>query len=217
MIDILIPSLNRPQRLPALIANLHATTKFPHKLHFAISDVESARILQLAGENYVMDCGEPPESTFGNRCNRLYLLGNMPFVYTVGDDDEHLDGWDTYMLAKFVPGIELVISKCNHMTMMTRNYIETQSGCVDIPNVIYGPYAHNYTELELCCTAKMRGVAAWCNVPTVIHHRHVGNGDCCVGDFEHDDTYKRGDDTFAEDERLFQQREAAYFSGNRYW
>lgn len=218
VIGILIPSLNRPQRLPALVTNLHATTRFPHKLHFAISDDESARVLTELGEDFVVDSGHPPDSTFASRVNRLYAMTDEPFCYLVGDDDEHLPAWDVHMLACMSdPSTQLVVSQCNHMALMTRHYIETHSGCVDIPNVICAPYGHNFVEIELVSVAKMRGVATWCQVPTVIHHRHVGNGDCCVGDFEHDETYQRGDDGFAADDLLYQQREAAYFPGQRYW
>ena len=100
---------------------------------------------------------------------------------------------------------------------MTRHYVETQSGCVDIPNVIFAPYAHNFTEVEFCCTANYRKVAAWCPVPTVIHHRWQGNDDCCVGDAEKDETYARGDSGWDHDLAMFNEREARLFPGARYF
>ncbi len=217
MIDILIPSLSRPHRLDALIDNLHATTVSDHTLYFAINDGESAKILLARGENFVVDSGQPPESTFANRVNRLYGLTHGEYVYLVGDDDEHLPSWDANMLACMTDGVEMVVSKCTHMALISRHYVETQSCCVDIPNVICGPYVHNFVEWELAFVANMRGVLAQCQVPTVMHHRWADGGECCVGDNDHDDTYKRGDAGWDHDLAMFEDRERRLFPGSRYW
>ena len=216
-IGILIPSLNRPSRLDALIDNLHATTSNPHRLHFAVSDPESVAILRARGEHYITDSGEPPESTFGNRVNRLYSITNESYFIPVGDDDEHLPGWDEDMLECMTPGVKMVVSRCTHMALISRRYIETQSGCVDTPDVVCGPYRHNFTEWELVFTANMRGVLARCPVPTVIHHRWQDGGECCVGGFEHDETYQRGDSGWDHDLAMFEDREPRLFPNSRIW
>lgn len=217
-VGILVPSLNRPQNLTKLVANLHDTAGYPHRLHFCVSDQESQEILSTLGEHFIVDSGEHPESTFANRVNRLYRETDEDVFYFCGDDDSHYDGWLATMMDCFRPGIEMVVAKCLHVTLQTRKYVEEQSCCVDVPNVvIYPGYIHNYAEWELTCTAHMRGVMTVCPVETVEHHRWASDGKDCIEANPYDDTYKRGDDGFVQDTATFTERENRLFPGHRHW
>jgi hypothetical protein len=214
-VGILIPSLNRPQNLGPLIDNIHATAGHPHTLHFAVSDPESIAILTELGEHFITDDGD----TWPNRVNALYhATDESRFYVGCGDDDWHYDGWLRTMLDCFTDGIEVVFAHCLHTMVITRRYIQEQSGCVDVPDVVIWPgYTHCYSEWEFGCVATMRHVVATCPIDTVEHHRHRASGtDCQLALAPYDATYKRGDDSLLADQAKFDQRSSAYFPGVRF-
>lgn len=218
VVGILVPSLNRPQNLRMLVANLHQTAGYPHKLHFCVSDQESQDILTELGEHFIIDSGEPPESTFPNRINRLYSETTEDVFYFCGDDDRHLPNWLATMMDCFQPGIEMVVANCLHVTLQKRSYIADQSGCVDIPNVvIYPGYVHSYSEWEYIGTAHIRGVMTICPTPTVEHLRWQGDGKDCIEAAPYDETYARGDAGFDQDTATFNDRSSRLFPGWKYW
>ena len=216
-VGILIPSLDRPQNLRKLIKNIHETAGYPHKLHFCVSDKKSMNILVKLQEDFIIDDGGE-EATFANRVNYLYSETDERLFYFCGDDDSHYPGWLATMMSCLQDGIDVVVAKCNHVTLQRRSYIEQRSGCVDTPNVVcYPGYKHNFVEVEYICTANMRRVATWCPVETVEHHRWRDDGTDCFAKAKYDDTYARGDAGWEHDLAVFNDREHRLFPGARYW
>jgi hypothetical protein len=206
-VGILIPSLNRPHLLKGLVENIHATAGHDHKLHFVVSDPESIAVLTELGEHFVTDDG----GTVIERVNRLFDETDEPLFYYCGDDDIHYDGWLAKMVALLTSDVAMVVSSDYSTTLIRRHYITQRSGCADVPGVVLFPgYHHNFSEVELICTAYDRNVVAWCDEPTIEHVRHLD------GQAPYDDTYKRGDDTWGADETTWNSR-GNLWHGKIYW
>ncbi len=89
-----------------------------------------------------------------------------------------------------------------------RQYIEEQSGVIDMKNRVFYPYHHNYQDTEFTETAISRGVWDHIDTPCIEHHNpglaHL------FGEIEIDDTYKKND-------RLEGQDAAMYYSRMKLW
>src|ERR1035437_6526547 len=87
------------------------------------------------------------------------------------------------------------------LALISRRYIEEESGCIDVEGVvIYPGYFHNYSETELFETAKSRGRFAYCE-ESVVEHLHPD-----AGKAEKDEIYQLGMAHLVEDQDLFFSR-----------
>ena len=188
-IAILIPTLKRPYRLAPLVENIHKTTTIPHKIYFMTGDIESQQILDELNETCFVDHGD----TWPNRINALFHKTMEPYVFLCSDYSWFHPGWDSIAMERMedIDGIVVVNDLHNPngtLALVSRNYIDTMSGCIDTPNVvIYPGYKHNYSDGELFCTARIRGKWAQCTDSIVEHlHPHAGKA-------PHDEVYAMGD------------------------
>lgn len=174
---ILIPTLNRPQYIKALIKNIREVTPEPHEIYFMTSNKETKIIARENGAICFNDVGETDLIT---RTNALYRLTDEPLIYTGSDDMWCHEGWLSRLIEKIKEGYEVVVPQDllnpnGTQALITRKYIEEQSCCVDVPNVVYYPgYKHDFAETEQFEVAKKRGVFS--RSDAVVEHLHWANG-----------------------------------------
>ena len=188
MIDILIPVM-RASKIQPLIENIEETTEVPHRVLWMGSNFETG-----------------VESTWGHRINTMYLMSQEPYVFLGADDILFHEGWDEHVLKamEVIDGVVAVNDMRNPsgtLALVSRRYINEQSGCVDTKGVvIYPGYRHNFSETELFETAKRRGKFAYC-APSIVEHVHPD-----AGKAEDDEVYQLGRARFEEDRALYESR-----------
>ena len=201
-VAILIPTLNRPHNLKPLIENIRDVTPEPHEIYFMTSNKESKRVIEENGAICFNDVGDTDLIT---RTNSLYRLTDEPYIYTGSDDIRFHEGWLSKMMKKMDEGFHVVVPQDllnpnGTQALISRKYIEEQSCCVDVPNVVYYPgYKHDWAETEQFEVAKKRGVFA--RSDAVVEHLHWSNGKA-----EKDDDYNTGQSHSADGQELFKSR-----------
>lgn len=201
-VAILIPTLNRTHLLAELIRNIREVTPEPHEVYFMTSNKESKKVIQENGAVCFNDIGDTDLIT---RTNALYRLTDEPLIYTGSDDIRFHEGWLPLMLEKINEGFHVVVPQdllnpAGTQALITRKYIEEQSCCVDVPNVVYFPgYKHDFAETEQFEVAKARGVFA--RSDAVVEHLHWANGKA-----EHDNDYTIGQMNSGQGLEIFNSR-----------
>lgn len=202
-VAILIPVLDRPHRLAPLLANIAQATPEPHRIVFAASDQPTIDELDRLGAEYLQDEGD----SWPNRINRLFHATTEPYVFLGADDVIFYPGWLTAALEAMqeVDGVVAVADMYNPdgtLALVSRNYINEHSGCIDIPNVvIYPGYRHNYSDTELFSVAKSRGRHRYCP-EAIVEHLHP-----LAGKAHMDTTYAIGFNSEPEDHRRYLDRQ----------
>jgi hypothetical protein len=205
VVAIFIPSLNRPHFIRETIANIHATTKIPHKIYYMISDEKSKEILEELGETYFWDAGG--DTRYNTRMNYMFNHTKEPLIFTGSDDVLFHDGWIFEAMRPMCEqGYQVVIvndlfNPRGTEALITRNYINKYSGCVDTPNVLFYPgYYHIYADTEQFETAKYRGVCIKTE-DSIVEHLHY-----TARKRQADDTYRTHDNKKGFDRELFKSR-----------
>ena len=201
-VAICIPVLNRPHRIEPLIENIRNTTEPPYRVIFAASDQPTIDELDRLQIPYDRDNGD----TWPNRINRLFGLTTESYIFCGADDVLFHQNWLPPLLQKQreIEGVVMPSDLWNGagtLPLVARQYIEEQSGCVDIPGVVVNPnYHHNWAETELRETAQSRDKYAY--VPgSVVEHLYWG-----ASKSEYDDTYRLGDSFIPEDREIYNSR-----------
>lgn len=207
-IGVYIPTLGRADKLSVLSKNIHETTHNTHKIYFVVEpdDVDSIKAITDAGEAYIVN--KSPGSHTG-AANTVYRETSEPYFMIANDDFVFHEGWDTKALEKMkdkicVVGVNDTITDCLTIFLIKREYIQTQSGCVDVPDVVFYPeYHHNYVDTEFREVASMRGV--FTKAPdSIVEHRHWTNG------AKMDSTYQHSLKGDSADSRLYQSRRSLW-------
>lgn len=202
MIAIIIPTLNRAHKLPALLQNIKEVTKTPHRVYFVIEKTDEKSSATLDG----LDC-ETVVGSYGScakAMNAGYLTAQEPYVFTGNDDLKFKEGWDTALLeaAKKFPivGINQGDGKTTCFTLVERKFIEENSGVYDKPNALYHEYGSQYCDTEHADYAKARRVWGEVGEPLIQHeHPTFGMG-------EHDQTYEKNGKSYEQDMQTYQRR-----------
>jgi hypothetical protein len=204
---ILIPSLNRPQRLQATIEAIHANTSEPHTIMFCVSDPESRDILDAAGEWY-LDDSDVEDRRYVTRMNKLvrYLDGAETIFYG-SDDVIHHPGWLTNALKVMETGPDVVVVNDLHnargtQALMRRSYLS--NAVFDAPgDAFHDGYLHNFADNEQHFTAYMHRTYERA-MDSVVEHLHpifrASNS------ITWDETYTHAMEGWQHDEALFQSR-----------
>jgi len=199
---ILIPVLDRPHRIKPLLANIADATTEPHRVVFAASDQPTVDELERHGAAFLRDDGD----TWPNRINRLFHATEAPYVFLGADDVLFQRGWLAAALSTMrrVEGVVVVNDLHNANgtnALVSRRYIEEQSGCVDVPGVvIYPGYDHNYSDSECWEVARSRGKLMRAD-GAIVEHQHPA-----AGKGEMDATYRKGHATMEADRALYRSR-----------
>lgn len=229
MIDVLIPTVGRADRLLDVVGNVlsHTTT--------------AARVVLIAeaDDRPTWEVTPVLAATFGDRFTALvntnapsyagailagYQHTTAPFVFAGADDLHFHPGWAEAALATMqaLPHLRVVGTNdlCNpyvsagmHAThyLVDRRYLDEVGGTVDEGPGSFLPlcYTHQFTDTEFIATAKARAVFAPC-LESVVEHRHWS-----LGLTPTDATTAKTVEHLAEDEALYDSRRDLWFGLSR--
>lgn len=175
-LSILIPTVNRADKLAGIAEDLATHTATPYRLYFICEEWDTESI-EAAGEAIVGDYGS---------CAAAYNAGfrasTEPYVFLSNDDVTYPDGWElpALELVKEFPivGVNEGHGRMTCFSMVERAFIEEHSGVFDKPATLVHEYASQYVDTELADYAKARGVWAEAREGGVIHvHPDFGLAD----------------------------------------
>jgi hypothetical protein len=198
---ILIPAM-RPQHFARLVDNIAETTPEPHNVYWAIGTDVAADELARLKQDYWKDDG----ASWGVRLNFMYHHTTEPYLFLCADDVKFHDGWLTaaHRCMTGIDGVVMVNDLHNPrgtLALVSRHYLDTESGCVDVPGVVCCPfYRHTYVDDELRDVAQSRNRYAYCP-ESVVEHLHPA-----AGKGEWDDVYAVGAQSVASDSALYRSR-----------
>lgn len=205
---ILVPSLNRPQRLRFVIDNIHANTPEPHRILFCVSDEESADILQAEKEWFIWDA-EDEDRRYVTRMNklvRLPLAEECEALFFGSDDVIHHDGWLTKALRQ-LEHHALVVVNDGHNPNGTQALIRTEYlslAVFDSPgDAFHHGYQHNFADTEQHFTAFKRGEYGRA-MESHVEHLHPVFQSANAAPW--DDTYVNATKGWDHDQALFHER-----------
>lgn len=205
---ILIPSLNRPQRLLFAIDNIHSNTTEPHVILFCVSDDESKRILGKEGEGFIDDSGVE-DHRYVTRMNKLVrhtVARKCDSLFFGSDDVIHHDGWLGEAL-KELERFSCVVVNDEHNPNGTQALIRTEyldRAVFDSPgDAFHGGYLHNFADTEQHFTAYKRNEYGRAMDSHVEHLHPIWESANAV---PWDDTYVNAYDGWDHDQALWQAR-----------
>lgn len=222
MIDILIPTLGRADRLEAIARNIAEATINEHTVWFCIeAEDEASRQAVLdariaVSDNIGMAYNDRSRSYAGaiNTAYHAVRLGRRSEYLFCGADDLHFEqGWDAWALALFdgwagVVGTNDLLNpyvlQGMHSThsLVARWYLDDIGGVVDEGpgSFLHEGYGHNYVDTELIATAKARARFRPC-LASVVRHLHQS-----AGFTPHDATHDKAEATYGADAELYDTR-----------
>lgn len=200
---VIVPTVNRADKLAPLVADIHANTQTPHRVYLVMEHWDTASI----------DAAKPLDTvdvigTFGSNAaavNGGYRASREPFVALVNDDCRFTPGWDTAALAHMsdsthIVGINQGNGVCTSFSMVRRAFIQEHSGVFDKPDTLYHEYVSQFPDTEFAEYAKHRGV--WEDAPeSVIEHLHW-----TFGKSEMDANYEKAVATYGVDQPVYEER-----------
>lgn len=209
-VDIVIPTLGRPQALGPLAENICSTTPpGDYSIFFVIdhTDDDSTEAATAASpEAQIIHA----DGTYPRKTNVGFRAGWRTWVLPIADDVWFHEHW--YEAAMAVRSGYAVIgtndtspmSNSRHATMplIRRTYAEHPGASWgERYTIFHEGYHHNYVETEVCELAQARGLWTY-EHDAVIEHRHPS-----WGTREIDDTDRKGQLTgFDSDSHLFSAR-----------
>ena len=212
MIDIIIPTIGRPHRLAAIVANIHAATDTDHRIIFAVErhDTASQDAIEPLDADVVLNTRT---ANYAGALNTAYEQSDNTWIFTGADDLVWSEGWDSICLSKTDNWFRVVgtndllnthVLAGWHSThsLVAREYLDMVGGVVDDGAGSFYPecYDHNYCDTEFVNTAKMRGRWRPC-LAAIVEHEHV-----TTGKVEADATYLRSIRHYDDDARLYEMR-----------
>ena len=228
MIDILIPVLNRPQRVTSLLNNIWNTTEVPYRILFLCTEGDAFQISVIPNTEGILILSSGP-GEYPRKINEGYrwtdntATEHFPYVFNASDDLEFTPGWDTnalHLMHGEIPGkpqISVVATndKANSQVrkgqfgthcLIRRSYIDEHGGSLDGPGLVFHEgYDHNFVDRELCHLAQSRGEFAYAKNSVVKHHHPLHDSHVQM-----DATYRKGLAGFHQDQLLFFQRAAEW-------
>lgn len=212
---IAIPVLARPQNVAGLVENIATVTSVPHRVLFVCTEGDEAEIaaIRAAGAEALVE-DFPARGQYAKKINTAFAAGDEPWIFTGADDLCFYPHWDTQALkvaARSGAGVVGTQDKGNPLvkkglqsthSLVSRAYVQEFNGATyDQTGEIYSElYDHQYVDLELVETAKLRGRWAFAK-RSVVEHRHPAWKTA-----RKDDTYVKAWRESKGDNRLFQQR-----------
>lgn len=215
MIAVLVPALNRPERVKPLMQSFTAASDQSSGLLYITSpdDAATREACRAAGVSYVTTPFPLEGGDYARKINLGIDITTAPWVFQASDDIQFSEGWDDE-LASFIvhhPAARVIgtndlgnplVKQGAHSThsLISREYVE-EFGTADEPGkALHEGYWHCWVDNELIETAKARRVYAAdrrCKVEHLHHIWHKGTND---------DTYRRGQRRYHEDHLLFLSR-----------
>lgn len=218
VLDILTPTLWRPDRLAAHVSNIHDATRSPHVVTFIVEahdadTTETVEKLATDDPTVRLVINEGASNTAG-AYNTGFRHSGCPFVFFGADDLRYHAGWDLPVLAEMHDPIRVVGTNdlADHPEVLAgtaathylvdARYIREVGGTIDQgPGVAhFEGYPFWGPDSEIVGVARSRGVFAPC-LESVVEHDHW-----LTGKAEVDRTYRKHQPTHALSAQIFEIR-----------
>jgi len=222
MIDIVIPTYGRADRIERVYRNIEATTTAPHLVWFVIEDddVESRAAVEKI-DRLAWITNEHARS-YSGAMNTAYEWTENEWIFAGADDLEFTIGWDLALAEVRDDWFQVYgtndllnpyVVQGYHAThyLVRRAYLDVTGGVVDEGpgSFLHEGYGHNYTDTEFIATAKMR--ARFRPVlDSVVRHLHES-----AGLTPRDATHDKADATMGADSALYDSRRDLWFNISR--
>lgn len=223
---IVIPVLDRPHRIGPLMANVAAATPEPYRLLFMATgnDHDELAALEAAGADHIVIPGARRNGDYSVKTNLGARESDEPLIFTGADDLVFHPGWlaaakrrlgtaQEWVTEPFNPDALIGVVGTNDLgnpdvlrglhathSIVTRAYMD-DFGVVDEPGAIYhSGYDHNYCDVEMVETAKVRDAFVHA-ADSIVEHLHPSWHKA-----ERDPIYELGIQNWREDNRLWRRR-----------
>lgn len=206
--------LGRGWRLRDLLGSLRACSDAPVTFICSPNDSETLAVCNDSGEDTIVTHWQPDRGDYARKINLGYRETQEPFVFCGASDLWFQDGWDRQALAvadRTGAGVVGTQDTANPLVkrgvqsthpLVRRAYVEEfGSATFDQTGDVYCElYDHQYIDVELCETAKLRQRWAFAKRAIVKHlHPHWGTA-------PDDDTYAKAMRKVNDDRQLYVQR-----------
>lgn len=213
MIEVLVPTFGRAERLPKVWKNIVDNSHTEIHINFVVEhdDYPSLSVLKREGFSYTLNQGA---RSYAGAINTAYALSDAEYLFCGADDLDFHDSWDLKLLQVVdnwfdVYGTNDLLNQYTlqglHAThyLVRREYLDKVGGVVDEGpcSFLNASYVHNFTDTEFIWTAKAR--ARFRPVlSSVVEHRHWA-----ANKAEKDATYLKGlGPHFKRDQELYMSR-----------
>ncbi len=205
--------LGRAHLVAPLVDTLRAYSQAPVTFVCSPGDRDVIDECNRTGEDVIVVDWEPGRADYAAKINLGFRACEEPWIFTGASDLVFTPDWDVHGLVcgeRTGAGVVGTQDTKNGMvkrglqsthSLVRREYIEEHGGTFDNTGTVYSEaYDHQYIDLELVETAKLRGRWAF-SKRSVVEHRHPHWGTA-----ENDDTYVKAMRATTQDRRLYQQR-----------
>lgn len=223
MLDILIPTYGRADRLERIVTNVAAATSVEYTLTFAVEVDDTATLEKLDELGVARVTNKGPRS-YAGAINTAYRQTSQRYLFAGADDVLFYAGWDRalelmdgwFTVVGTNDQLNVYVLAGSHAThyFVDRTYLDEIGGVVDEGpgSFLHEGYTHQYVDTEFIGTAKMRARFRPC-FTSIVEHVHAYSqkeyraapDSTTAKAFEHAD----------EDSRLYDSRRDLWFSISR--
>jgi glycosyltransferase involved in cell wall biosynthesis len=222
MIDIIIPTIGRADRLAALVENIDAATIGEYRVWFVTEAHDEATIAAVHALGLESIINARTEN-YAGAVNTAYDATDGDYLFCGADDLVFHHGWDADALRRQTHDDWFAVFGTNDLlnpyvmagahsthSLVARWYLDEIGGVVDLGPGSFLPecYDHNFTDTEFIGTAKMRARFVPC-LDSVVEHMHVSKTGVV------DDTHMRSVRDFHADDALYESRRDLWFGISR--
>lgn len=196
MIEILIPTLNRPHKLADVVKNISENTINLHRVVFIVEpeDELSQRMGREAGGMVLVN---KHKACYAGAINTGYEKTTGEWLFCGDDSLDFRYGWDKTALDAYGATHQVIgVNDLNNPSSMSgtgstihlvaRSYLDEVGGVIDggPGSFLNEMYHHYWTDTEFIDTAKRRGKFIGC-LEAHVHHRHWASGTAPVDSTTH--------------------------------
>jgi hypothetical protein len=212
-VRILIPMLGRAHLVQWLVENIRTSSDASVLFICSPNDRDAIIACNRSGEDVLVVDWEPERADYAKKINLGYRETIEPWLFLGASDLVFHHDWDKFglMVAERTgagvvgtqdtrnPSVKRGIQSTH--SLVRREYIQEFGGTYDHSGEIYSEhYDHQYVDVELVETAKLRGRWAF-SKRSVVEHRHPHWGTA-----ENDATYEKAMRQTTQDRRLYVRR-----------
>lgn len=186
VVDVIVPTFRRPDRLAGVAANVHEATPVRHVVSFVVEEddqpsLEAAKALVCAEVRVVVN---DRAHNYSGALNAAVASSCAPFWFAASDDLRFRPGWfetaramidDQFWVVGTNDLLNTFVLQGLHAThyLVDRRYTDEVGGTVDggPGTALHEGYDHNYCDTEFIGTAKARVRFRPC-LDSVVEHMH---------------------------------------------